>query len=123
LISRFLKFFKKSFVRISPWSRWQFSIQPTLWRRESLEAILRGTGDQSIWDLEVHGQRSFRKLGMRGYQPATTGPRRGKHHGESKIYPYIATAIVKGKWNISEYPELSHLIAAYGIDRQKRGER
>jgi hypothetical protein len=86
-------------------------------------AMLQSTGGQNIWDLEVHGQSSFRKLGLRGYQPTTTGRQRGKHHGDSLIYPYVATAIVKGKWNISEYPELRQLTAAYDIDWQERGER
>jgi hypothetical protein len=118
-----LKLFKWNFTRIPRWSKWQFSIQPTLWKREKLMAMLRSTGDQNIWDLEVHGQSSFRNLGLRGYQPATTGRKRGKHHGDSLIYPYVATAIVKGKWNISEYPELRQLTAAYDIDSQERGER
>lgn len=118
-----LKLFKWNFIRIPRWSKWQFSIQPTLWKRERLMAMLRSAGDQNIWDLEVHGQSSFRNLGLRGYQPATTGRKRGKHHGDSLIYPYVATAIVKGKWNISEYPELRQLTAAYDIDSQERGER
>jgi hypothetical protein len=123
LLSLVLNLSKRNFARIPRWSKWQFSIQPTLWKREKLMAMLRSAGDQSIWDLEIHGQSWFRKLGLRGYQPTSTGRRRGKHHGDSVIYPYVATAIVKGEWNVSEYPELRQLTAAYGIDLQERGER
>ena len=38
------------------------------------------------------------------------------------IYPYVATAIVKGKWNIKEYPILENLLKSYNIDKNIRGE-
>jgi hypothetical protein len=85
LPSFLLKLFKKHFIRISRWSKWQFSLQPTLWQRERLMAMLRSAGDQSIWDLEVRGQSSFRHLDLRGYQSAGTGQKRGKYHGDSLI--------------------------------------
>jgi hypothetical protein len=40
------------------------------------------------------------------------------------VYPYIATAIIKGKWNLSEYPiELGDLLSEYKIDKSIRGVR
>ena len=33
------------------------------------------------------------------------GKKRGKFHCDSEYYPFIATALFKGKWTISEYPE------------------
>ena len=48
--------------------------------------------------------------------------KRGMHHYDSSIVPYIASAIVKGKWNISEYPtELPPLLQKYNININKRG--
>ena len=29
--------------------------------------------------------------------------KRGMYHWDSTIYPYFATAVVKGKWNFSDY--------------------
>ena len=29
--------------------------------------------------------------------------KRGKFHYDSSIYPYICTAVIKGKWNFKEY--------------------
>ena len=44
-------------------------------------------------------------------------------HWDSKVYPYVATAIVKGKWNYSEYEsELSSLHKEYNVDKNIRGE-
>ena len=37
------------------------------------------------------------------------------YHFDSLVYPYIATAIVKGKWNFQEYPELKKLLDSYNI--------
>ena len=38
--------------------------------------------------------------------------KRGAHHYDSSVYPYIATAIVKGKWNVTEYKnELTNIIS------------
>jgi len=44
-------------------------------------------------------------------------------HWDSSIYPYVATAIVKGKWNTSQYSkELNILFKDYDIDPSVRGE-
>jgi len=48
-------------------------------------------------------------------------PKRGGHH-DSSIYPYIATAVVKGKWNLSEYKnELLPLLNEHNIVIENRG--
>jgi hypothetical protein len=123
LLGRLAGILGATFTRTPSWSRWQFSIQPTLWKRRHLIELLVKAGDQSIWDLEVFGQKFFRKLKLRAFQPVTAGNQRGKYHGDSLVYPYVATAIVKGFWNTSEYPELIELAASYGIDVKVRGER
>ena len=48
--------------------------------------------------------------------------KRGLFHYDSSIFPYIATAIVKGKWNYSEYKnELDILFDNYKINKHERG--
>ena len=50
-------------------------------------------------------------------------PKRGMHHYDSKIYPYIATAVVKGKWNLTDYPqELIKILNKNNINVDKRGK-
>jgi hypothetical protein len=49
-------------------------------------------------------------------------PRRGMFHYDSSVYPYVATAICKGKWNLSEYKELEQLLKDYNIDWRVRGK-
>jgi hypothetical protein len=48
--------------------------------------------------------------------------RRGIYHNDSSVFPYIATAINKGKWNYSEYEkELNTLFNIYNINPFERG--
>jgi len=43
-------------------------------------------------------------------------------HWDSNIYPYIATAVVKGKWDYKCYfEELEELLKVYNINPNKRG--
>jgi hypothetical protein len=50
------------------------------------------------------------------------GDKRGLFHYDSNVWPYIATAINKGKWNVSEYgKELTLLQQEYNIDFSDRG--
>jgi hypothetical protein len=48
--------------------------------------------------------------------------RRGLYHYDSFVYPYVATAINKGKWNLNEYTEeLNPIFEEYGINPFERG--
>jgi hypothetical protein len=44
------------------------------------------------------------------------------YHYDSFVYPYVATAINKGKWNLNEYTEeLNPIFEEYGINPFERG--
>ena len=48
--------------------------------------------------------------------------KRGVYHCDSIIFPYISTAIVKGKWNESEYKnELNSVFTEFNINKTIRG--
>ena len=48
--------------------------------------------------------------------------KRGMYHYDSIVFPYICTAIVKGKWNMNEYQnELDKLFGEYNINPFERG--
>jgi hypothetical protein len=77
---------------------------------------------QGIWEFEASAQKTFRKLGLKGAFASRKGPKRGLHHYDSPDFPYVATAIVKGKWNISEYEkELEGIFDEFDIDKEFRG--
>ena len=108
--------------RILRSSQWIFSIQPSFWSRKSLLAIIRQNRNRGIWDFEANAQKSIKKFRFRTALVVEDTGLRGSAHFDSLVYPYIATAIVKGKWNISEYGvELEELAREYDVDLAVRG--
>ena len=72
----------------------------------------------NIWEFEesiVSSGRDFMvKVGNE--------KKRGIYHYDSPVFPYIATAINKGKWNMTEYyKELDLLFKEYNINPFNRG--
>jgi len=103
-------------------SKWIFSIQPSFWRVSILKDILRKNIDCNIWELEERSQKVVKKMNLKAAFSHKSGKRRGLYHFDNSVYPYIATAIVKGKWNLSEYGiELGDILDFYDVDPTKRG--
>lgn len=106
-------------LRFSPWI---FSIQPSFWRKDFYMQVLQGNLDCNIWELEVRSQKVVKKLKIRAAYSHSEGKKRGLYHYDNRVYPFIATAIGKGKWNFSEYSEeLGLVFEKYGIDKNIRG--
>tara|TARA_R100000152_G_C6782005_1_gene217957 strand:+ start:6123 stop:6824 length:702 start_codon:yes stop_codon:yes gene_type:complete len=96
----------------------KLSIQPTILKKETFSKILNSVEALNIWQFES-AMPSTGKDYMVRYG---TEPKRGSVHFDSLIFPYIATAITKGKWLYSEYPkELEALWKEYNITQEKRG--
>ena len=103
-----------------------FAVQPTLWNKESYVKVLKANPNKNIWQLEASGQGYAKE---NNYNCLYTydqrfDRKRGKYHYDSCTFPYIATAIVKGKWNITDYPkEMIEMLDEYKIDPNVRGIR
>ncbi len=96
----------------------KFSIQPTIIHTHSLLQLLEEVGPNSIWEFE----RLVQQKGNDYVCYMGTESKRGMHHFDSKVYPYTATAIVKGKWNFMEYPvELTEILEECNINKEIRG--
>ena len=96
----------------------KFSIQPTLLKKSLLQYLVEANPNKNIWTFEAsistYGSDFMVHLGME--------KKRGIFHYDSLVWPYIATAINKGKWNTSEYSqELDILAKEYNIDLSERG--
>lgn len=99
-----------------------FAIQPTIWAKEKFQEIFEYSKGNNIWEFEVSASQTCRERNIYGWYVDDGGIQRGRYHWESKVYPYVATAVVKGKWNMKEYPnELKKLFEEYNIDYNKRG--
>lgn len=100
---------------IDPKSPDFFAVQPTLWKTKDFISFLSDSGPKNIWDLELTSSKIKHNIkGLMHY--ANESPRGG--HFDSSVWPYIATAIIKGNWNFREYnTELSDIAK---IDQSKR---
>lgn len=101
----------------------QFAIQPSLCNKEKLNLIYDKTGGDNIWEFEAHSSRVSNHFQIKTAMAFTeSDAKRGQFHWDSSIYPYVATAVVKGKWNFSDYPaELDTILSEYDINYEKRG--
>ena len=72
----------------------------------------------NIWDFE----RAVTSIDNHYMVRLGGEKQRGTRHCDSIVFPYIATAINKGKWNMSEYrEELDKLFGEYNINPFERG--
>ena len=100
-----------------------FTIQPTICKVKNLLTMYRDTPGDSIWSFESNTAKTAKWQCFSGCMVYKEGdPKRGMHHWDSSVYPYFATAIVKGKWYTSDYPHLRTLLKDYNIDVSLRGE-
>jgi hypothetical protein len=96
----------------------KFSLQPTIIRKSIFKEKVNSVSSLNIWQFEeaisITGKDFMVKIG---------GERkRGIYHYDSLVFPYIATAINKGKWNLNEYTkELKPMFEEYDINPFERG--
>jgi hypothetical protein len=80
-----------------------FAIQPTLAKVKTLKRIYRDVPGDTIWEFEANAQQEVTKWDLVNLCIYDGAQQRGGQHWDSYTYPYVATAVVKGKWNIKEY--------------------
>jgi hypothetical protein len=98
-----------------------FSMQPTIWRKSDFIKLYKMTGALRFGE-SLDYAKSMNTLNINGLYHYAGEPKRGGNHYDTYVFPYIATAIVKGKWNVSEYPdELKTLFREFNIQSLKRG--
>tara|TARA_R110002153_G_scaffold197001_2_gene350407 strand:+ start:178 stop:897 length:720 start_codon:yes stop_codon:yes gene_type:complete len=99
-----------------------FSVQPSLFKINSIKELYRNCDIDKIHEFEPKAHTMSILMNLKNLYYYDGEPQRGQHHCDSNVYPYIATAIVKGKWNYSEYEkELDLLCNEYNIDKDIRG--
>jgi len=103
-------------------SKWLFAIQPTIWDIKSLLHIYSNTPGETIWEFEINVQQICKDRKYNILYSYMGEPKRGKFHWDSLAYPYVATAISKGRWLISIYNDiLPPILREYNINPRLRG--
>ncbi len=81
-----------------------FSIQPTIIKVKNLKHIYNNVPGDNIWEFEANTSKKYLKdiISLCSFD-LNKDKKRGKFHYDSSVYPYICTAVIKGKWNFNEY--------------------
>ena len=98
-----------------------FAMQATIWKKTEYIHLLERVQEPK-W-LETNKYREIMgELNMIGAYHYDNELKRGGCHYDSSVYPYIATALVKGKWILSEYGDiLQNILKEHNVDVNKRG--
>ena len=114
--------YSKTLFQIPKDSQYYFSVQPCICKTQSLLKIYKDTHVSHIREFEIKVQDTCKKLNCNGLFHYGGETKRGLHHYDSDAYPYVATAIVKGKWNISDYgTELGEILLENNVNISIRG--
>ena len=99
-----------------------------MWRTRDLEKIHQHGPNLHIANkdyensFEWQATKTCQELDIRGAFCYHGESKRGEYHYDCHVFPHVATALVKGKWNLKEYAEeLSPLVKKYSIDVNERG--
>jgi hypothetical protein len=98
-----------------------FSMQATLWKKKTFQDILNVIqSDKWLENIRYHDY--MKDHNIKGIYYYDNEKKRGSNHFNSKVFPYIATAIVGGRWNTGEYSqELEDFFREYNINKTIRG--
>tara|TARA_B100000530_G_scaffold320984_1_gene254760 strand:- start:40 stop:759 length:720 start_codon:yes stop_codon:yes gene_type:complete len=100
-----------------------YAVQPTIWKKSRLVEFVTALGDKGKNPsmLEISSPSVCGELKIQGLYSYCGEPKRGMYHWDSDVYPYVATAVVRGKWTNEYVDELSVLHDTYDIDSSVRG--
>ena len=114
--------YNEQFICLNPDHQYFFSTQATIWKKNVLVDVLKKSKVKSIRD-EPYNSAFLKSTKKQGLCTRGRGKDRGGHF-DSVIYPYIATALIGGRWNLSEYKqELAEVFNEFNINKDLRGER
>jgi hypothetical protein len=111
----------KSLFHVPDTSPFLFAVQPSIFITKRLKEVYDSVGVCQIRDFETVVQDRCRDIELQGLFHYNYEPKLGMFHYGSNAYPYIATAIVAGKWNLSGYSELRDILSECNIDYNDRG--
>jgi len=108
-----------------------YTQQPCIWKRDVLFNLYKdapntgsiGVKGDTIGHTEEHVNQVAINKKIKGVVLYKQEKKRGESHYNCSSVPLVLSALVRGKWNMSEYPELSDLLKMYKIDKNVRGTR
>ena len=97
---------------------YKFAIQPTIWKKEHLIKLLELFTDMSIYDTENQISKYMQENNYKClFAWNQEDSKKGLYHWDNNKYPFIATALNKGKWNTAEYEiEIENIKLEYNLE-------
>jgi hypothetical protein len=96
-------------------------MQPTIWNKDRFCEFYKQANWHAFKENPIYID-ALNKTNILGLYAYNNESKRGMTHYDSSVFPYIATALVCGKWNVGEYPtELNPILNKYNIDVNLRG--
>ena len=80
-----------------------FSVQATIFNKSYLVNLFTSLGPKNLWECETLVNSNDGSL---YFHYDHSERKRGINHYDSKVFPYMATAVTKGKWNTEYIKEL-----------------
>lgn len=100
-----------------------FSMQATMWNKSRMLGLYKQVKSEKWLEAE-HWNIGCRDLNIRGAFCYNQEHKIGAFHYDSMVWPYVCTAINRGKWNIDQYPStMKEMFDTYNIDPNIRGIR
>jgi hypothetical protein len=111
----------ENYYEVNPNTDDAFMMQISLWKKSRIRDVYL-TAKSEKWLEGKHWRDAARTLGIQGLFTYNNEPKRGAYHYDSLDYPYICTAIGRGKWNVSQYRNiLMPLFKEYNTNYMARG--
>jgi len=102
-------------------NQYVFAMQPTIWRKETFLNLYLEAKSNDFREKQSYIDATV-KLKIDGLYIYNGEKKRGLFHFDSSIFPYVATGLIRRKWNTLEYlQELELLTKKYHIDMNIRG--
>lgn len=95
-----------------------FTVQPAIWKKSDLIKILDESINNSIYEMENGSSKYMMENEYKCLFAwnELEDKKRGLYHWDNSKYPFIATALVKSKWNDSEYDmEIKNIKLEYDL--------
>jgi len=119
---------KENIFYLNNKEKYFFSQTATIWRKDILKKVYENSPNSGIsrkgeeLQLEELANETCKKMNLSGAYYYNNEEKRGMFHYDSSIFPYIASALVGGKWNLKEYEkELLPILKDYNINYNARG--
>jgi hypothetical protein len=98
-----------------------FSMQATIWKTNDYIKIMESVKDEKWLENDTY-RNKIMELGIKGLYHFDNEEKVGGAHHASNVYPYIATAVVRGQWNYREYKDkLEPILINNNVDPLIRG--